>query len=129
MNSSATRSPTAAILARENRPRSCPRSEFMGTSLTRPRLPAAVHPEPMIRMRPDLVLERPVELSGQVLDGRVPRMRGGERPAHPDQVRAVRAPDGDGSEDRSAAAQREHRGSRSGAGLLAEEVHEDAPAR
>src|SRR6202022_7708 len=52
-----------------------------------------------------------------------------ERPAHPDQVRAVAAPDGNGSEDRSAAAQREHRGSRSGTGLLAEEVHEDAPAR
>src|SRR3982751_2544115 len=127
MNSSATRSPTAAIFAREKRPRSWPRSEFMSATLLRPRLPAAVHPEPMVGIRPDLVLHCPGELLGQVLDRSMAGEGAGERAAQSDQVRAVGLAYGKEGQQRRAAPQREHRRRRRGAGLLTEEVHEDPP--
>src|SRR5436305_11820704 len=93
-NSSATRSPIAAIRARENLSRSCARSAFMRRFLSHftrwchfgAGLPAAVHPEPVVGMEPDLLFHRAGELLRQVDDRRMSGEAGGERPTHLHQV-------------------------------------------
>src|SRR5436190_6977149 len=128
MNSSATISPTATIRALEKRPRSCARSGFIRPSLLRPRLRAAVHPEPVVGPRTHLLFHGTGDLLGEILDGRMAGQGGLERTFHDHQVRAVGPADGKGGDERSARAQRERGGRRRGTGLVPEEIHEDAPA-
>src|SRR5438067_5329332 len=102
-NSSATRSPIAAIRARGNRSRSCARSAFMRRFLSHftrwcyfgPRLPPAVDPEPVIRVKADFLFHRARELLGQVHDRRVARKARSEGAAHLHHVRSVGLADGE----------------------------------
>src|SRR6266478_5965965 len=135
-NSSATRSPTVTMRAREKRPRRCARSVFIARFLSHfaparkgPRLPAPVDPEPVVGMLPDLLLQGACHLLREIHDRRVTGQRGGERASDADQVAAVRLPDGESPDQRSPAPEGEHGRGGSGAGLLAEEVDEDAAGR
>src|SRR6266576_3931948 len=104
MNSSATRSPTAAMRALEKRPTSCARSGFIRLSLLRARLPAAMDPEPVVGARPHLLFHGPVELPGQILDRRMAGQRGVERATDAHQLRAVRLADQKPGDQRCAGA-------------------------
>src|SRR3989442_9053774 len=135
-NSSATRSPTVTMRAREKRPRRCARSVFIARFLSHfapprkgPRLPAPVDPEPVVGVLPDLLLQGARHLLREIHDRCVAGQRGGERPPDSDQVPAIRLPDGESPDQRSSAPEGEHRRGGSGAGFLPEEVDEDPAGR
>src|SRR5262249_9742535 len=147
--SSATRSPTTAMRAPSKRDRSERRSALRcmeAVSLTkssgaassrhrlrqrlrRARLPAAVHPEPVIGMGAHLAFDGSGQLLGERPHGGMAtgarRRREGTLDLDP--VRAVRGPHRENGEELGSGAQGEDGGGRRRAGELAEEVDEDSP--